>query len=327
MSAASSVVVFVELDRDGNILPVSLECLTVGRMLTAQSGVELAAAVFGTDVQAAAEEVARYGVQKVYAGSHPALTYYQAEACVAALVKLIAEVKPGLLLLGDTPFVWDMAPRLAFELDAGLVTDCVKIESEAGEYLYTKPIYSGNAMAHYSVEGDLAIATMRSRSAEPAEICAEPASEVVLLEPALDDIASRTEVVEQVWEEQEGIPVERANVVVSGGRGIGGTEGFAVLHELAGVLGGAVGSSRPAVDCGWMPYNTQVGQTGKIVAPALYVAVGISGTVQHLAGMSNSKKIIAINKDPDADIFEVADFGVVGEFEEVLPALVAALKE
>ncbi len=219
----------------------------------------------------------------------------------------------------------DLGPRLAFALKAGLTTDAVALEMKAGALACTKPIYGGNAMAVYVSKGTPALATVRPGAGDPAAPDASRSGETVSVE--VEAPSARLSLGEKVLEEGEDIRLEEAKVIVSGGRGLGGAEGFEQLRELARLLGGAVGASRPPVDAGWWPSTQQVGITGKIVSPEVYVAVAISGSSQHLSGMSDSRVIVAINKDPEAYIFKVSDYGVVGEWQQVLPGLSSRIKE
>lgn len=327
MSQTDPVLVIVEQSRAGTIQPVSLECLRAGRELADGLQTDLVAAVIGRDVRSTAEEVRSYGVDAVLVAEHPSLGDYQPYGHVGALVRAVRTAGARVVLLGDTTLALDLAPRAAFTLEAGLITDCVNIEVDSGEVLFTKPVYSGNVMAVYASETDVTLATLRSRSAEPASRSDEGKGEITVLPVEIDPEPTQTEIVESVPVEEEGVNLDQANVVVSGGRGVGGSEGFELLTDLAGVLGAAVGSSRPPVDCGWASPTSQVGQTGKIVAPSLYVAVGISGAMQHISGMSGSKVIVAINKTADANIFNIADYGVVGKYEEIVPSFTQTLKE
>jgi len=239
------------------------------------------------------------------------------------------EVMPQIILLGQTAIGRDLASRLAFRLGAAVTMDCValEIDPESKRLLQTKPVYGGNARAIYTYESDPQIATVRAKVMAPLERDDSRKGEVITIEAGLDPSAIRTKFLEKVKEEVEGIKLEDASVVVSGGRGVGGPEGFKELEELAKLLGGAVGASRPACDNGWMPDTSQVGLTGKIVTPDLYFAVGISGSSQHMAGCSSSKAIIAINKDSEANIFKEARYGVVGDWKKVIPALTEKVKE
>jgi len=326
-SVNSAVLVLVERCGNGGFEPLSLQCLEMGRRVAGELGGKLAATLLGREVLSAAEELRHYGVDGVGVAEHPALDAYNPEAWAAALLQVIHQLQPRLVLMGDTPTAADLAPRVAFALGAGLVTDCVNIEVDAGEPLFTKPIFSGNAMAVYASSTGVTLATLRSGSEDAAARRQQAAGDITVVEVEIRPGQARVECVESIWEEEDGVSPDQAAVVVSGGRGIGGAEGFALLSALARILGGAVGASKPAVDCGWITPAAQVGQTGKVVAPSLYIAVGISGAMQHLSGMLGSKVIVAINKSPDAPIFGIADYGVTGRYEEVIPAFTDAVAQ
>ena len=233
------------------------------------------------------------------------------------------------MLVGQTSIGRDLAPRLAFRLETTATTDCIDLAIDPGSKLLlrTKPVYGGNARAVFASELDPQIATVRTKAMAPLEPDTSRKGEVVTIEAGLDSSKIRTRVLERVKQEVEGISLEAADVVISGGRGIGSAAGFEQLEELAEMLKGAVGASRPACDNGWVPDVVQVGLTGKIVAPDLYIAVAISGSSQHMAGCSGCKNIVAINKDPEANIFRQARFGVVGDWRKVLPAFAEKVRE
>jgi electron transfer flavoprotein alpha subunit len=216
---------------------------------------------------------------------------------------------------------------MAFDLNAGLVTDCTGIEVDSGEVLFLKPVFSSHVLAGYEMTGNPFIVTMRSKSFEPAHRWDLKQGTINIIQVALHQLQPRVVLKDRVVRESTGIKVDDAEIIVAGGRGIGSSEGFKVLADLADTLGAALGASRPPIDTGWISHEAQVGQTGAIVAPAVYFAVGISGAIQHLAGMAQSKKIIAVNKDAEASIFKVADYGAVGVYEEIIPALTQAIKE
>ncbi|MBW1824773.1 MAG: electron transfer flavoprotein subunit alpha/FixB family protein [Deltaproteobacteria bacterium] len=316
----SIVVIFIEWADDKTILPISLETLNIAKRITDSNGSKLAALVIGCEVSTLAEELKHYGVDLIYTFDKPALNEYQPELYLCAIKKVYQNLQPEVILFGNTLTAIDLAPRFAFELDAGLVTDCVEITFDSNELMFTKPIYSGNVMAVYSFASTPCVATMRSRASEPAKRNEQASGEIIPLDISIDSSLIKTEVIEIISEKKEGVRLSAADIIVAGGRGMGDSEGFAVLEDLARTLGAALGSSRPPCDLEWVSPKTQVGLTGEIVAPSLYIAVGISGSFQHLAGMFDSKTIVAINRDPKANIFKVADYGVVGEFEAVLPA-------
>ncbi|MEW6440643.1 MAG: electron transfer flavoprotein subunit alpha/FixB family protein [bacterium] len=325
MDPDGSVLTVVEQGPDQTVLPISLECLSAGRKLADGLGCRLHALIMGHGVGDAARDLGHYGPDRVYAADHPLLEAYHPELYCAALVQAYEEARPRAILMGDTLTSLDLAPRVAFALNAGLITDCVGFELGEGEVRFLKPVYSSNVMAAYALATEPWLVTLRSRAEDPAAKREEASGEVVPLDVKLDRSALTIEVLRRVVEEEEGPRLAGANIIVSGGRGIGGPEGFRRLAELAKALNAAVGASRPPVDLGWASPKAQVGQTGEKVAPSVYIAVGISGATQHLAGMIGSRTIVAINKDPNANIFRVADYGVVGDHEEVIPAFRKAL--
>ncbi|MFC1904682.1 electron transfer flavoprotein subunit alpha/FixB family protein, partial [Chloroflexota bacterium] len=233
------------------------------------------------------------------------------------------------LLMGQTTIGRDLAPRLAFKLETGASMDCVElaIDPDSKRLLQTRPVFGGNAQAIFTCETDPQIATVRVKAMSPLEADTSRQGEVITIDAGLDASAIRTKFLEKVTEEVEGIKLEDAEIIISGGRGMGGPEGFQQLEELAKILKGAVGATRPPCDNGWVPDTKQVGLTGKIVAPTLYVAIALSGSSQHMSGCSGSKSIVAINKDVEANIFKVARYGVVGDWKKVLPAFTEKVKE
>ncbi|MDY6965644.1 MAG: electron transfer flavoprotein subunit alpha/FixB family protein [Halobacteriota archaeon] len=323
----SGVLVFCEVA--GEITPITLELLGIGRKLAYELGEELIAAVLGNNLSEIADEMIHYGADKAYVIDDPLLERYDGNCYAKVLERLSEQVKPDIILMGQTSIGRDLAPRLSFRLKTRLTTDCIdlSIDTESKLLLQTKPVYGGNAIAVYRSEVKPQIVTVRSRTMSPLAFDETRNGEVITFDAGIDDSLIGTKVLEKVKEDQAGIKLEDADIVVSGGRGIGGPEGFEQIEKLAKLLGGAIGASRPPCDLGWVPSTNQVGLTGKIVIPNLYIAVGISGASQHLAGMSESKKIVAINKDPGANIFKVAHYGVVGDYNEVLPAFLKKLEE
>jgi len=314
---------------EGKLSAMATELLGCGRKMADELGQELSAVLIGSDVSGFAQAAISYGADKVYVVDDPLLKDYQTDSYVTVMEKVVKEVMPQIILMGQTTTGRDLAPRLAFRLDTAATMDCValSIDPDSKRLLQTKPVYGGNAQAIYNYETDPQIATVRAKVMSPLEPDTSRKGEVVTIEAGLDPSAIRTQVLEKVKEEVEGVKLEDAPVVISGGRGIGGPEGFEQLRELAKLLKGAVGSSRPACDAGWILDTTQVGLTGKIVTPDFYLAVAISGSSQHMAGCSSSKIIVAINKDPEANIFKEARYGVVGDWKKVLPAFTEKVKE
>ena len=329
MSPGSCVLVFVE-QTDGVVSGSSLEALAMGKKAAAASGIPLAALVLGRDLGQAAQEILHYGVEKVYCAEHELLADYHPDLYVPAFLSACESARPGSVLMAETLLALDLVPRLAFALGVGCLTDCVSMDyDKAGQtFVFTKPVYSGNVMGAYTLPKEPMLATFRARATDPAERQDASKGEVVKVGLKLDASAKKYESVARVLAKDEGGPkLENATIVVSGGRGLGGPEGFETLGQLAALMGGALGASRPPCDLGWVNPKTQVGITGTIVAPPLYIAVGISGSTQHVAGMADSKKIVAINNNKDANIFKVADYGVIGDFEEVIPAFSDAVKK
>jgi electron transfer flavoprotein alpha subunit len=314
---------------EGNLSSISTELLGCGRKLADELGQELSALLIGSAVSGCAQEAIAYGADRVYVVEDPLLEDYQADSYVAAAEKAAKESNPTILLLGQTEIGSDIAARLAFRLETAAVLDCIalEIDPDSKRLLQTKPVYGGNAQAIYVTDTDPQIATVRAKSMTPLAKDDSRQGEVVNIDAGLDASAIRTKVLEKVKEEIEGVKLEDAAVIVTGGRGIGGEEGFKQLEELARMMKGAVGASRPACDNGWMPEKAQVGLTGKIVTPDLYIAVGVSGASQHMAGCSGSKTIVAINKDGEANIFRMAHYGVVGDWKKILPAFKEKVKE
>lgn len=314
---------------EGKLAAISTELLGCGRKLADELGQELSAVLVGSDVSGAAQEAIAFGADKVYMVDDPLLKDYQGDSYAAVMEKVIKEVTPQIIILGQTAIGRDLAPRLAFKLETAASMDCVDLAIDPGSklLLQTRPVYGGNAQATFTCESSPQIVTVRAKAMSPLERDDSRKGEVVNIEAGLDPSAVRTKVVEKVKEEVEGIRLEDAEVIVSGGRGIGSAEGFKQLEELAKMLKGAVGATRPPCDNEWVPDSAQIGLTGKIVTPDLYIAVALSGSSQHLSGCSGSKNIVAVNKDPEANIFKVAHYGVVGDWKKVIPAFTEKAKE
>lgn len=329
MSEHKDVFIVGEL-ANGNLAPITFELLGTGRRLADELKQELAVIFIGSELSKTANESIFFGADKIYVIDHPLLKNYLNDTYVAAVERLVKQVKPEILLFGHTSLGRDLAPRLAFRLETGLTQDCLELAIEPQTKLLkkTKPVYGGNALAVYTCEeGRPQMATIRAKAMKAAERDNSRKGEVIPFDPKLDESVVKCKMVGAIKEEVKGIKLEDANVVVCGGRGIGGGESFQKLEELARTLGGAVGATRPPCDAKWVPPYYQIGLTGKLVSPSLYIGVALSGASQHLAGMSGSKTIVAINKDSEASIFRVARYGVVGEYEKVLPALIEKCKE
>lgn len=314
---------------EGNLAGISGELLGIGRRLADELGQELAAVLIGSGVSDLAPQLTALGADKVYVIDDPALADYTTDGYVAALEKLNAEVAPEIILMGQTSRGMDLSPRLAFRLGTATTLDCVDLAIDPDTKLLqkTKPVYGGNALAVYVSESRPQMATIRVKAFEPLPADNSRSGDIVNFDAGIDSSVIRQKVVDRVKEEVVGIKLEDAEVVVCGGRGVGSAEAFEELKELADMLGGALGASRPPCDSGWVPTNIQIGLTGKMVAPTVYVGIALSGSSQHQAGMSGSKNIIAINKDPEANIFGIAHYGVVGDYKKVLPAFREKCKE
>ncbi len=320
---ANNVLVIAE-QRGGALKKVAFEMLGAASELAAALGGTAHAALLGTDLTELPKTLAQYGATKVYVADDEGLATYSSEGYTDTLADLIGKAEPAIVLLGATAMGKDLGPRLAARLGVGLASDCTVLEIDGGRLLATRPIFAGKALAKVKLNGDPQIATVRPNVLAAPE--PEPGA-TATVEPiaALADNV-RAMVVDIIGAAEGEIDVAEAEIIVSGGRGVGGPEGFAPVRSLAKTLGAAVGASRAAVDAGWIGHAHQVGQTGKTVTPNLYVACGISGAIQHQAGMRTSKVIVAVNKDPEAPIFNIANYGIVGDLFEVVPLLEKELK-
>ena len=315
---------------EGKLAPVTIELLGIGRKLANESGEELSTLLMGTKTSNLGQEAIAYGADKVYVIGDSLLDNYNSDAFTQAVANLSKKVLPSILLLGHTDIGCDLAPRLAGRLGGGLAMDCsaLSIDPATKSLVSTRPVFGGNANATMmSKTARPQMATVRPKTLPPAERNDSHQVQIIPIEDKVDPATLKLKVVERIKEEVEGVKLEDAEVVVSGGRGIGNKQNFEMVRELARVLGGAVGATRPACDEGWTPVTLQVGQSGKVVSPKVYIAVALSGAMSHITGCLGSKCIVAINKDKDANIFNVANFGIVGDYKEVLPALTAKLKE
>ena len=322
--------VFIETNEDGSPQRVGLELLNPGRMVADKQGGKLVGVVIGNNIADTAKQASIYGADTVICVEGAEYQHYTTDAYVKALYHLITKYAPTTVMIGATNNGRDLGPRLSARLQTGLTADCTSldIDEETGNVAWTRPAFGGNLMATIMCPDHRPqCGTVRPgvfKRPEAGEDKAEYIKEEFHVAP--EEI--RTTLVEVVKEAAgELVDLEGAEVIVAGGRGVGGPEGFEPLKELAETLGGVVGASRAAVDAGWIPHAHQVGQTGKTVGPKIYVAAGISGAIQHVAGMSSSKYIIAVNKDEDAAIFNIADYGIVGDLFEVIPALNAEIKK
>ncbi len=314
---------------EGAAKNVGYELLSVGRTLADKLGQQLVALVMGKDVQGVAQTCIAYGADQVLLVEGDEYATYNTDAATYAVVTLIEKYHPSIVLYGATNNGRDLAPRVACRLETGLTADCTEldIDEETGLLVSTRPTFGGNLMATILCPDHRPqMSTVRPGVFKKGTPDEGRTGEIVAEDVHIDPAQIRVSLVERVKEVAEAVNLEEAEIIVSGGRGLKEEKGFELIRELAGVLGATVGASRAAVDAGWISHVHQVGQTGKTVAPKLYIAVGISGAIQHLAGMSGSDTVVAINKDPDAPIFDVADYAVVGDLYEVVPALIEAIR-
>ena len=319
---ARKVLVLGEV-RDGLLRNVSFEAVAAAK--TAAEGGEVVGILIGNSVSALAGELIQYGADRVVTLEDEKLKQYTPDGYSQAVMAVIDAEKPEGLIFGHTALGKDLAPKIAAKLSSGLISDVTALELTGGNLVFTRPIYSGKAFEKKIVTDGLIFATIRPNNISPLEKDESRSGDVSSLSVDIKDL--RTIIKEVVRKASEGVDLSEAKVVIAGGRGVKSEEGFGPLKELAKVLNGAVGASRGACDADYCDYSLQIGQTGKVVTPDLYIACGISGAIQHLAGMSNSKVIVAINKDPEANIFKVADYGIVGDLFEVVPMLTEEFKK
>lgn len=328
-SAYNGIWVFAE-QREGVIAPVVFELLGKGRELADELGSELSAVLLGYHIEGLSSELIAFGADQVIEVDDPTLKHFRDEFYAKALTELAFKYKPSIILAGATVIGRSFIPRVAIPLHTGLTADCtgLSIDPETGDLLQTRPAFGGNIMATIKTANHRPqMATVRHKVMNPIPRD-DSRNGIVIQEQINFDLDEERTTWLGFEKEKTGlINITEANIIVSGGRGLKEAKNFAIIEELAEALGGAVGASRAAVDAEWIAYSHQVGQTGKTVKPLIYIAVGISGAIQHLAGMSSSDYIIAINKDPDAPIFKVADLGIVGDLFEIVPKLTKRIKE
>jgi electron transfer flavoprotein alpha subunit len=318
------ILVYIET-RQGKVKKASLETLSEAGRRAAELGTDVAAVLAGAGLESAAQEVAALGAGKVFVLENPALEAYSAESHGQAVAALVGELKPEAVFFSATALGKDLSPRVAARLGVSLASDVTKLAVKDKKIEFTRPIYAGKALLSFTLTGSPQVASLRP-NVFSLEKGAGAAAEIVKKQAAVD--AAKGRVAELLAEKGGELDVSEADVIVSGGRGMKGPENFDLLRQLASVIPrSAVGASRSAVDSGWIGHPHQVGQTGKTVSPNLYMAFGISGAIQHLAGMSSSKVIVAVNKDPEAPIFKVADYGIVADLFQVLPPLTEELKK
>ncbi|KJB86422.1 electron transfer flavoprotein subunit alpha [Paenibacillus sp. E194] len=321
----SRTILVVAEAKGGSLRQVSYEAIGAARTAAGNGGT-VAAVIIGADATRYSSDLAAYGVDHIYTVEHTALIHYHPEAYFAALQAVVQAANPDGVFFGHTAWGKDLAPQLAASLHSGQISDIIAIEVDSsGEVLFTRPIYAGKAMEKKKFLAAPWIVTIRPNNIQPPAAEAGqtvPVTAIAYPEPPLSAVIR--EVVQNTVGKMD---LSEAKIIISGGRGVRSAEGFKPLEELASLLGGAVGASRGACDAGYCDYALQIGQTGKVVTPELYIACGISGAIQHLAGMSQSRVIIAINKDPEAPIFQIADYGIVGDLFEIVPLLTEQFKQ
>ena len=329
MADNKGVLIFGEVI-DGKLAPSTLELLGGGRGIADSLGESLMLVLVGSSVGAGTKDGIAFGADKVFVVDDAALKSYTNDAYVGVMEKVVKQVTPNILLMGMSPVVRDLAPRLAFRLGTVVSMDCVKLEIDPSSklLLMTRPVFGGNARGVYVCEKSKPqMAAVRAKVMDPKDRNDSRTGEVVNIAAGLDAGKLKMKLLSTKKEQVAGIKLEDADVIICGGRGLGGPDGFKLLQPLATTLKAAVGASRPPCDNGWVSPSIQIGLTGKIVSPTLYIAVAISGSSQHMAGCSGSKNIVAINKDPEANVFKEARFGVVGDYNKVLPAFSKKVKE
>ena len=321
----ASILIVTEIQK-GKIREASFELAAFAQKVASASGREVKSLVMGQGVEGLAEEFSKKGGGGVFAADHELLANYNAETARAAIGAAIDASGADLVLISNTPSGWDVAPRIAAGRDAAFISDCFDVDAADGELKFKRRVFNGKLDAQISASAGMVVCTVQPGATTPFEGTSE--GSVEKLEVPLDAGALKSKFVQIKQSDAKGVDLTKASVIVSGGRGVGDPEKFTeVIQPLADALGGAMGASRPVVDAGWLPHEYQVGSSGQVVSPKLYIACGISGAIQHLVGMKASNYIVAINKDPDAPIFEVANLGVVADLFEVVPALTAAIKE
>ena len=328
MTEYKGVLIFAEVT-EGRLSPIVAELLGCGRKLADALQDELSAVLLGDGITGLAQEAIAFGADRAYIADAPILKDYQTDSYVTVMERVVKQVEPRILLLGQTPISRDLAPRLAFRLGTVATTDCIElaVDTNSKKLLQTKPVYGGNALATFTSNSHPQIATVRAKAYSPLAQDTSRQGEVVTIDVVLEPSSVRTKVLDKVSETTKGVRLEDSAIVIAGGRGVGSADGFKELENIANLLNGAVGATRPPCDNGWVQDSAQIGLTGKIVAPELYLAVALSGSSQHISGCSGAKNIVAINKDPEANIFKVAHYGIVGDWKRVIPAFTDKIKE
>jgi electron transfer flavoprotein alpha subunit len=321
----SEILVSAILEK-GSVSISTREVLGLARRIVGETGGSVAAVLLGGKVSSFVPELAASGADKVYLCSQEALSEFHPNIYLKVFETIVATARPDLIVFPRGEIGLDIAARLAHRVDAGLVTDCVHVEIQDGFLCFVKPVYGGKALARLRINTSVALITVRPRTQQPFPRDPGRKAQVITVQPPIELVPDAV-LVNRTEEEEEEVGLADARVIVSGGRGLEGPEAFKELKKMAKLLGGAAGATRPIVDAGWIPPSQQIGQTGHVVAPELYFAVGLSGSSQHLAGMSGSKVIVAINVDPEAPIFNVATLGVVDDYRKVIPTLIAELEK
>jgi electron transfer flavoprotein alpha subunit len=317
-----NILVVAEIQK-GRVREASYELVALARRIAEAQGVQVKSVVIGSGIGDAARELAGKGGGDVFAVDHADLAHYNVDGYGRAIRAAVDASGADLVLVSNTPVGWDVAPRVAAALDSGFVSDCFDVRVEDGGLVFLRRVFNGKLDARLRASGERTVASVQPGAGKAFEGSSD--GKVTALEVKLDGL--KTKWVTQKEAEAKGVDLTKAEIIVSGGRGLGAPEKFPeIIQPLANALGGAMGASRPVVDAGWLPHAYQVGSSGQVVSPKLYIACGISGAIQHLVGMKTSNFIIAINKDPDAPIFEVADLGVVGDLFEIVPKLTEAVK-
>jgi len=322
---AKDVLVFCQ-QRDGELRTIAFECVAAGRSISSRTGGKCVALTAGPAGGAAAGKLAWYGAEKVLTAEDESLTRYSPELLLQVLVRAVEETTPAVVIFGATSMGKDLAPRLSAKLGVGIAPDCTGLSWDEGKLVATRPIYAGKAVVNLRMNGEPAVVSVRPKAFAAGEPDENASCETTRLSVSLDKSAVRYDLKEIKQTGGAAVDLTEADIIVSGGRGMKAAENFKLIEDLAAALGGVVGASRAVVDADWRPHSEQVGQTGKVVSPTLYVACGISGAIQHVAGMRSSKTIVAVNKDKEAPIFGLADYGIVGDTLEVLPVMIEKIR-
>lgn len=328
MESYKGVLVCGEIENQ-KLSACTTELLGGGRSLANKLGDDLVCVLLGDELKSIPESAIAYNADTVYAAKDPILKNYQPDVYVSVIERIVRKVKPKLILIGQTDIGRDLAPRLAFRMKVGLCMDCIELKLDHDENLIrmTRPVLGGNAIAVLVSKRLPQIATIRQKTMSVNDPDHSRKGRIEYIEPNIEPSTIRAKVIKTIKEEIPGVKLEDAQVVVAGGRGIGSKEGFEALTRLANKLKGAVGATRVPCESGWIPSTSQIGLTGKVVTPKLYIAIAVSGACQHLAGCSGAKTLIAINNDPDANIFKAAHFGAVGDWKQVVPAFEKKITE